>query len=619
MDLRNRALATSDWLKEQTIANPLGTVCRSVGTRLPGVVEKGDAILAAAVARGREPRPDLLGKALAAGAGLIGSGAEVLGLVIRRDSNPCDQIADDDSEGDNAEEKDGLLILKIPRPQQVQAKQIFTVHFSRFASLRVAVTCSIDACEALKQRLNSQEAGPIFAKLGVAHVQHQLAQRAKGVSRLAPIAASAVQKVLGDRLTGQAQGIFQRFAVALVGSAINNLEDDSSGPLIEEVVDSDLLDCTLLQGERGPVVHVPLHCDGQAASGYLEPIDFKLIEKNGFLEFADEAPETPSFLGRARSFSDGALSSLPSRLAMASQPFSLPFNCAKPKKKPKERQSSSHEKAVGKPKKDDVAYAAPSLPPGIFVPVSIAHTPTFVDTLGSQMEAQDFCRVTTPPPPGLAAPPHGFFAPPGMNVQDSSHIATPPPGFFVPAITPNQSEQLASKFRPSTASNLSSPMDHLDAGHIMHSGGDDRTAVQLRNLPTTWTRDALLGLLDSTGFLGRYRFVYLPMNFNTAGCLGYADIVFNTVADATECLQNLQGFLLHSPGGSSVVEASWCEQDRQSLDTLIARYRDSPIMHRSVPEAHRPAIFESGFMVKFPAPTKPLRKPRLRHQKDESL
>merc|ERR1712070_1241720 len=108
-------------------------------------------------------------------------------------------------------------------------------------------------------------------------------------------------------------------------------------------------------------------------------------------------------------------------------------------------------------------------------------------------------------------------------------------------------------------------------------------------------------LLDSAGFNGRYRFVYLPMNFTSGGCLGYADALMNSPVDALELLQKLQGFQLQN----AFIETSWCDDDRQDLEDLITRYRDSPVMHRSVPESHRPALFENGLQVKFPVPTRP--------------
>lgn len=59
----------------------------------------------------------------------------------------------------------------------------------------------------------------------------------------------------------------------------------------------------------------------------------------------------------------------------------------------------------------------------------------------------------------------------------------------------------------------------------------------------------------------------------------------------------------------------------------MLRYRDSPIMHGSVPDEFKPVIFEAGTgrRVDFPEPTKKLRAPRRRplaplgHQKPSLL
>mmetsp|Transcript_40941 Transcript_40941/g.124038 ORF Transcript_40941/g.124038 Transcript_40941/m.124038 type:complete len:106 (+) Transcript_40941:336-653(+) len=74
----------------------------------------------------------------------------------------------------------------------------------------------------------------------------------------------------------------------------------------------------------------------------------------------------------------------------------------------------------------------------------------------------------------------------------------------------------------------------------------------------------------------------------------------------------LNGFDRWQLGGGSVCTASWNEP-HQGMDALVERYRNSPVMHPSVAPAHRPAVFAEGKRVAFPAPTRAVRAPRVRH------
>merc|ERR1711933_713699 len=50
---------------------------------------------------------------------------------------------------------------------------------------------------------------------------------------------------------------------------------------------------------------------------------------------------------------------------------------------------------------------------------------------------------------------------------------------------------------------------------------DGRTTVMLRNLPSFFTRDMLVELLDSFGFAALYDFVRLPVDIARLSCLGF--------------------------------------------------------------------------------------------------
>eukprot|EP00427_Karlodinium_veneficum_P010289 CAMPEP_0169089848 /NCGR_PEP_ID=MMETSP1015-20121227/15508_1 /TAXON_ID=342587 /ORGANISM="Karlodinium micrum, Strain CCMP2283" /LENGTH=225 /DNA_ID=CAMNT_0009150221 /DNA_START=149 /DNA_END=823 /DNA_ORIENTATION=+ len=130
----------------------------------------------------------------------------------------------------------------------------------------------------------------------------------------------------------------------------------------------------------------------------------------------------------------------------------------------------------------------------------------------------------------------------------------------------------------------------------------ERTTVQLRNFPKEYTRDMLLDLLIGAGFGFQFCFVYLPIDFTFGGCLGYADICMVSPSTAMQlqvCFANKE---INDKIGTFVIETGWSE--REGLDELISRYRDSPVMHRSVCDAHRPALFQGGRRIKFPPPTR---------------
>jgi hypothetical protein len=147
---------------------------------------------------------------------------------------------------------------------------------------------------------------------------------------------------------------------------------------------------------------------------------------------------------------------------------------------------------------------------------------------------------------------------------------------------------------------------------------DARTTVQLRNLPADFTRNDLLKVLDANMFYGLYNFVYLPMDFTHNTSLGYAIINLLTPEAAAQLQQRFSGFSAWPMPSDNICEASWSEQ-RQTLEEHIERYRNSPVMHPGVPEQHKPALFENGQAIAFPAPTKHLRRPRVRHVKGAAV
>jgi len=136
------------------------------------------------------------------------------------------------------------------------------------------------------------------------------------------------------------------------------------------------------------------------------------------------------------------------------------------------------------------------------------------------------------------------------------------------------------------------------------------TTVMLRNIPNNITRAGLLELFQSNGFpTTSFDFCYLPMDFKRDANLGYAFVNLVSAKEATRFFQFFQGFEGWGLASEKVGDVCW-GQPLQGLEKHIDRYRNSPVMHSSVPEVHKPMLFCNGTRIPFPEPTKKLRAPR---------
>merc|ERR1712050_738430 len=86
-----------------------------------------------------------------------------------------------------------------------------------------------------------------------------------------------------------------------------------------------------------------------------------------------------------------------------------------------------------------------------------------------------------------------------------------------------------------------------------------RTTVILRNIPNCYTRDALVHVLDTQGFVGRYNFLYVPIDFRTHAAIGYAFINLVTPADAERVCSHFEGFCQWSVGSRKVCSVAWSQ------------------------------------------------------------
>lgn len=141
------------------------------------------------------------------------------------------------------------------------------------------------------------------------------------------------------------------------------------------------------------------------------------------------------------------------------------------------------------------------------------------------------------------------------------------------------------------------------------SKADQRlTTVMLCNVPNDYTRSMLLDLLDRHGFARRYDFAYLPVDFTRSAGLGYAFVNMTSAADAQAVRRSLEGFRKWSVPSSKICSVRWSDPC-QGLEANLDRYKNSPVMHASVPDEFKPLLFREGVRVPFPEPTIKIKKP----------
>jgi len=144
-------------------------------------------------------------------------------------------------------------------------------------------------------------------------------------------------------------------------------------------------------------------------------------------------------------------------------------------------------------------------------------------------------------------------------------------------------------------------------GSVTSQAASHRT-LMLRNLPLDYSRDMLLHLLDMKGFAGKYDFIYLPVDFKTQAGLGYAFLNMVSVTEAELVHTSLDGFNNWAVPSNKACAVAW-STPLQGLEAHIEQYRNSAVMHSTVPDNFKPAVFKDGVRVTFPRPTKRLKKP----------
>lgn len=127
-----------------------------------------------------------------------------------------------------------------------------------------------------------------------------------------------------------------------------------------------------------------------------------------------------------------------------------------------------------------------------------------------------------------------------------------------------------------------------------------RTTVMISGLALNCSRAGLWELLAAVDVHRHCDFLYVPVQFKrpqAGNGFGFAN--FSSEDSAKEAKQRLelQGF---------AVEFS----EQQGLDSHIERFRNSPVMHSSVPDVARPALYRNGLRLPFPPATQSIKAPR---------
>ena len=154
------------------------------------------------------------------------------------------------------------------------------------------------------------------------------------------------------------------------------------------------------------------------------------------------------------------------------------------------------------------------------------------------------------------------------------------------------------------------PASGADEKAIVSIPESERTTVMLRNLPNKLTQGMLLDILASRCSSCEFDFVYLPIDFRNRCNLGYAFVNFITPEAARLVFKLLGGFDAWVFNSQKVVDVCWASP-HQGLQAHVERYRNSPVMHDTVPEEYRPAVFgQGGVRLAFPQPSKRLPRPK---------
>jgi len=168
----------------------------------------------------------------------------------------------------------------------------------------------------------------------------------------------------------------------------------------------------------------------------------------------------------------------------------------------------------------------------------------------------------------------------------------------------------SSEASTAVGSSSTSPSDDDADGKPLSDNGP-RTTAMMRNIPNNFTREMLLKFLAKHGFGTGCDLMYLPIDFQTEVGIGYAFINLVSEQEFGRFRNYFQGFTEWEVASHKVCEVAR-SNPLQGLQAHIERFRNSPVMHESVPDMFKPLLMKDGVAIPFPAPTKRIHAPRLR-------
>jgi len=548
--------------------------------------------------------------------------------------------------------------IRIPRMMPLHKLRTFAVQLSRSATLKVTVVCMQDTASAVMKRLRVQDARQLLDRAQLAERQEleQPIEQSATTALATRVAKKGCERLLGEWLTSAILGRLvggepARQPVAVESGLREEIQlelfevKQPGEASIEELDSDDERDTSASQAassQEAPALASAAPSNRSRTSTEAEPMEFRLIVKNSFIELDEPSEVDPCSMRRAQSWESMRSLHACRHRKVSSEPFTV------------------------------LATMEPLGASPMCSPMHAASAPPAVDTFTPPLQAVSVASggeaaSSTEPfsPPSSAA--SAFVAPvsqpasptnclaPALQSQAGSSAAASSSAASVWSVTaavcafgPPQSPAAASLQAPTTfgsqvaeatflgsaaaapaaataASAAPAPAPGLEmtppwmqgAAEAAAAGVDEgRTTVMLRNIPGAYSRTELISLLDIKGFCGRYTFVYVPVDFTRNIGLGYALVCMASPLDAEQLLEEFNNLVEWGAPehGSCPCEASWSEP-RQGLPEHVERYRNSPVMHKTVPDEYKPVLFEGSVRIAFPAPTKAIRPPRIRHIK----
>jgi len=183
----------------------------------------------------------------------------------------------------------------------------------------------------------------------------------------------------------------------------------------------------------------------------------------------------------------------------------------------------------------------------------------------------------------------------------------------VPFVQASSLNSKASAFAPCSSQMVSMPAQATEFPEAPVLGNPSKafpgpravTTVMLRNLPSSFTRNALLYMLDNEGFAGTYDFLYVPFDFHRKLCKGFALVNLISAEHLQRFVEVFEGYSkLSSCSSSKVCQTS--QSHTQGLRANIERFQNSPVMSDAVPDMFKPALYVGKREVPFPGPTRAL-------------